>query len=181
MSSIVASEYSVFECYLRRNLSILCSAGVLSVGVEECISVCRGGVSEESRVGGCRGGVSEESRVGGCSSGILLPFCSVMEGLCEGIKKNHSLYTQCGKEVVGGTVLCKGCTRQKENSSTGSTPYGMIRDRAKMGPNYIDPKGNKAVPYANVAKRLGINISDAKKEAEELINKALPDDSDANN
>ena len=129
------------------------------MSVEECISLL-GREQEEEK--------EESPKQVYVKSSILLPFCSVMDGLCEGIKKNHSLYTQCGKEVVVGTVLCKGCTRQKENSSTGTPPYGMIRDRDNMGPDYIDPKGNKAVPYANVAKRLGINIEDAKKEAEKL-------------
>ena len=96
---------------------------------------------------------------------ILLPFCDIIAGACLGIKKNHCLYTQCLKKPLDGNTLCKGCLRQAENSPTGSPPYGLITDRAGKGPDYIDPKGDKAVPYANVAKRLGINIADAQAEA----------------
>ena len=98
-------------------------------------------------------------------SSILLPFCDIIAGACLGIKKNHCLYTQCLKKPLDGNTLCKGCLRQAENSPTGSPPYGLITDRAGKGPDYIDPKGDKAVPYANVAKRLGINIADAQAEA----------------
>lgn len=96
---------------------------------------------------------------------ILLPFCGIIAGACQGIKKNHCLYTQCLKKPLDGNTLCKGCLRQAENSPTGSPPYGLITERAGKGPDYIDPKGDKAVPYANVAKRLGINIADAQAEA----------------
>ena len=151
--------------YLRSNMEVLEKKGYLSYGLEECMRVLR--------VGGPGVSPVDVVEVGGpgvspAKGSILLPFCGIVEGVCEGIKKNHNLYTQCSKKVVAGEVLCRGCLKQKKNSSTGTPPYGMIRDRANMGPNYVDPKGNKAVPYANVAKRLGINISDAKKEAARL-------------
>jgi hypothetical protein len=158
-------ESELLMGYLRSNMEVLEKKGYLSCGLEECMRVLRG--EEVGVVGvdvvevGCPG-------VSPAKGSILLPFCAIVEGVCEGIKKNHNLYTQCSKKVVAGEVLCRGCLKQKKNSSTGTPPYGMIRDRAIMGPNYVDPKGNKAVPYANVAKRLGINISDAKKEAARL-------------
>ena len=163
-------EKELLEEYIRKNLEKLGSGGNLSVSVGECMSVWFGEEEVESRKDVVSGesvvSLSKEKLLGRGS--ILLPFCEVVDGVCEGIKKNHNLYTQCCKEVVSGEVLCKGCLKQKNNSSTGTPPYGMIRDRENMGPNYIDPKGDKAVPYANVAKRLGINIEDAKKEAARL-------------
>ena len=98
---------------------------------------------------------------------VVLPFCAIVYGCCEAIRKNHNLYTQCGKRVTNGEKLCKGCLKQASNSPTGKPPYGMIEDRAGMGPNYIDPRGGKAVPYANVMKRLGISISEASTAAAE--------------
>lgn len=145
-------------------MEVLERKGYLSCGLEECMRML--GCEEEREVSGEE--VSGEEESGVEVSGVLLPFCVIVEGVCEGIKKNHNLYTQCRKKVVEGEILCNGCLKQKKNSSTGTPPYGMIRDRASKGPDYIDPKGNKAVPYANVAKRLGINISDAKKEAARL-------------
>ena len=165
-------EKELLSEYIVKNLEKLGEVGCLSVSVSECMRVWFGEEEVESRKDEVlvsvedEESVSKEKKLGRVS--ILLPFCEVVDGVCEGIKKNHNLYTQCCKEVVSGEVLCKGCLKQKNNSSTGTPPYGMIRDRENMGPNYIDPKGDKAVPYANVAKRLGINIEDAKKEAARL-------------
>jgi hypothetical protein len=157
----------------RYGYGLLCEMsckGILSCSVEEASSVLgleevvRGRVEEKEGV--CVGesggeiGVEEYS-----NASIVLPFCGIIAGGCLGIKKNHCLYTQCLKTPLKGNPLCKGCLRQAENSPTGSPPYGLITDRAGKGPDYIDPKGDKAVPYANVAKRLGINIEDAKVEA----------------
>jgi hypothetical protein len=46
--------------------------------------------------------------------------------------------------------------------------YGDIEDRAAAGENYRDPKGKQTDRYANVAKKLGLDIEEAKVAAEEL-------------
>ena len=99
-------------------------------------------------------------------AGIVLPFCGwIDEASCQGVKLNHKLYTQCPRNPIDGTKLCKICTRQKKKSPTDTPTYGYITERAKFGIDFVDPKGGKAVPYANVAANMNIKMGSAEKEA----------------
>ena len=99
-------------------------------------------------------------------AGIVLPFCGVIdETSCQGVKLNHKLYTQCPRDPIDGTNLCKICARQKKKSPTDTPTYGYITERAKFGVDFVDPKGGKAVPYANVAASMNIDMAEAEKEA----------------
>ena len=97
---------------------------------------------------------------------MVLPFCGVVEASwCQAVRKNHGLYTQCTKSKKDGSDYCSTCLKQAENSSTDKPPYGDIRDRASVGLEYRDPKGNRTVPYANVAKKLNLDLEKAKEVA----------------
>ena len=99
-------------------------------------------------------------------AGIVLPFCGwIDETSCQGVKLNHKLYTQCPRNPIDGTNLCKICARQKKKSPTDTPTYGYITERAKFGIDFVDPKGGKAVPYANVAASMNIKMGEAEKEA----------------
>lgn len=78
---------------------------------------------------------------------LLLPFDGrKIEGCCEGIIKNHGLYTQCMKVVEG---YCKVCEVQ---------PYGNIEQRVKVGLyEYKDPKGKVPKRYLEVLKKKKIS------------------------
>jgi len=80
------------------------------------------------------------------------------EGCCNGIVKNHGLYTQCTKKVKG--EFCKGCEE---------TPYGTIDDRLKVDLyEYKDPKGNGPKRYTEVLKKLKISNESVEEEAKRL-------------
>lgn len=78
---------------------------------------------------------------------LLLPFDGrKIEGCCQGIIKNHGLYTQCMKVVEG---YCKVCEVQ---------PYGNIEQRVKVGLyEYKDPKGKVPKRYLEVLKKKKIS------------------------
>jgi hypothetical protein len=88
---------------------------------------------------------------------FLLPFDGKKnEGCCNGIVKNHGLYTQCSKKVEG---FCKTCEKE---------PYGNIDDRLKVGLyEYKDPKGKSPKRYLDVLKKKKIN----KEEVDEYCRK----------
>lgn len=78
---------------------------------------------------------------------MLLPFNGKKnEGCCNGIVKNHGLYTQCVKKVDG---YCKSCESQ---------PYGNIDDRVSTGLyEYKDPKGKSPKRYLEVLNKKKIS------------------------
>ena len=66
-------------------------------------------------------------------AGIVLPFCGwIDETSCQGVKLNHKLYTQCPRNPIDGTNLCKICARQKKKSPTDTARKGYITERAKF-------------------------------------------------
>jgi chemotaxis protein histidine kinase CheA len=80
------------------------------------------------------------------------------EGYCNGLVKNHGLYTQCPKKVKEG--YCKGCEEK---------PYGTIDDRLKVDLySYKDPKGNGPKRYTEVLKKLKISKENVVEEAKRL-------------
>jgi len=78
---------------------------------------------------------------------MLLPFDGTKkEGCCNGLVKNHGLYTQCTKKVDG---FCKSCESQ---------PYGNIDQRLNTGLyEYKDPKGKSPKKYLEVLKKKNIS------------------------
>jgi len=87
------------------------------------------------------------------------------EGYCNGIVKNHGLYTQCEKKVKENEY-CKGCEKK---------PYGSIEERlSKDLYEYKDPKGKGPKRYTEVLKKLNISKETIEKEAERLNLKINP-------
>ena len=80
------------------------------------------------------------------------------ENCCNGIVKNHGLYTQCEKKVKEG--LCKVCEK---------TPYGTIDERITSGIyEYKDPKGKSPKRYTEVLKKLKLTKETVEEEAKRL-------------
>ena len=80
----------------------------------------------------------------------VLPFDGKKkEGYCNGIVKNHGLYTQCEKKVKEG--YCKGCEKTE-------LCYGDIDSRMSTGLyEYKDKKGKSPKRYTEVLKKLKIS------------------------
>ena len=98
----------------------------------------------------------------------VLPWCGmVIEECCKGLKLNNGLYTQCSR-IRGENEYCGSCLKLMEKNG-GSLPYGNVDDRLRSGIlDYVDPKGKRTVPFANVMKKLNISKEEAIKEAEKL-------------
>lgn len=105
-------------------------------------------------------------------SKIPLPFTGVIcSENCNGIRLNHSLYTQCtNKHTIShnGYNLCKTCDKQREKNSNDKPTYGYIQERIELGENYVDSKGKKPVSYGNVMEKLNISRKEVEKEAEKV-------------
>ena len=103
---------------------------------------------------------------------MVLPFCGVIvSDWCNGVRFNHGLHTQCTQKKINGGKYCKTCQKQADNSSTGMPTYGDIKLRAVSfgnGEFYRDPKGKQSVPFANVAKKLNLDIAAAQAAAGEM-------------
>ena len=110
------------------------------------------------------GGESKAEVVG--KPGLALPFCGVInDEWCLGVRWNHGLHSQCTNSRDGLGDYCTTCKKGAENSASGKPPFGDMRERAKFGLDYRDPKGKQTICYANVAEKLGIDLEKAKEEA----------------
>ena len=98
---------------------------------------------------------------------IPLPFCGkVFEDTCCGIRRNHSLFTQCLNSKTTEGDYCKTCCSQASSNGTGKPNLGDIRDRMQ---DSWEPKGAaKVVSYGNVMEKLGISKEEAQKVAEQF-------------
>jgi hypothetical protein len=91
---------------------------------------------------------------------MVLPYCGrVVEEWCEGVKKNHGLYSQCTGEKNGEGKYCKACKKQAEANDSGKPTLGNINERME---------GPKRVPYAVVLKKLKIEKEEACAEAKKF-------------
>ena len=100
---------------------------------------------------------------------MQVPFCGVVvEDWCQAVRLNHGLHTQCSNRPRKNGEFCATCQKHVDNSPDGTPPYGVIQERAKFGTDYRDPKGKLTLPFANVAKKLGLDVEKAKKAAAEL-------------
>ena len=97
---------------------------------------------------------------------MVLPFCgNIEESWCKGVRFNHGLHTQCTNGAHKEGEYCKTCQKSAENSASNKPTYGDIRDRAATGAlEYRDSKGKLTTCYANVAKKMGLDL----KRAEEV-------------
>jgi len=105
-------------------------------------------------------------------SKIPMPFSSVdiNEGICNGIKFNHGLFTQCPTDKLATGVFCKSCQMEADESSSGVPICGTLKDRIEQGLMEYDKdaKGRKPVHYLSVLRKLKISVEDAQEEAGKL-------------
>ena len=100
---------------------------------------------------------------------ICLPFCGVaLDGMCEGIKLNRGLYTQCMMMPAGEGKFCTTCARQCASNANGLPNYGTIAQRIELGASWTDGKGKAPVNYGNVMLKLNITKEEAVAEAEKF-------------
>ena len=155
----------------------LSKEGALSCSVDEAIRMFDfDGVKVASR----RSAAMKKVRASQKSSGkpaaatvrtkpeMVLPFCGVVEpSWCMGVRFNHGLHTQCTNGPMNGGRYCKTCQKSAANSASGKPQYGDIEDRLTGALlEYRDPKGKLTTCYANVAKKLKLDLSRAQEVAQ---------------
>ena len=98
---------------------------------------------------------------------MVIPFCGVVEASwCKAVRFNHGLHTQCVNGPMVGGEYCKTCQKSADNSASSKPTYGDIRDRLAAKPlEYRDPKGKLTTCYANVAKKMGLDLTRAQEVA----------------
>ena len=94
---------------------------------------------------------------------IALPFTTCNPALCNGLKQNHGLYTQCPGAPVEGNSFCKGCIKQCEKNDSGKPDNGTIEDRVKS--DFKGPKGDAPKHYTAVMKKLKLTKEQVLEEA----------------
>mgnify|MGYP001456035177 CR=1 FL=1 len=155
----------------------LANEGALTCSVEEAIRMFDfDGVKVASR----RSAAMKKVRASQKSSGkpaaatvrskpeMVLPFCGVIEpSWCMGVRFNHGLHTQCTNGPMNGGKYCKTCQKSAANSASGKPQYGDIEDRLTGALlEYRDPKGKLTTCYANVAKKLKLDLGRAQEVAQ---------------
>ena len=94
---------------------------------------------------------------------FALPFTTCNPALCNGLKQNHGLYTQCPGAPVEGNSFCKGCIKQCEKNESGKPDNGTIEDRVKS--DFKGPKGDAPKHYTAVMKKLNLTKEQVLEEA----------------
>jgi len=94
---------------------------------------------------------------------FALPFTTCNPALCNGLKQNHGLYTQCPGAPVEGNSFWKGCIKQCEKNESGKPDNGTIEDRIKS--DFKGPKGDAPKHYTAVMKKLKLTTQQVLDEA----------------
>ena len=106
---------------------------------------------------------------------MILPFCGVVvTDWCKGVRLNHGLHTQCTNRTTKGARYCTTCNKSASSSEGGKPTFGDIEDRVGHDVDYRDPKGTLTKPYANVAEKLGLNLTEAATAAEPRLGWTIP-------
>ena len=91
------------------------------------------------------------------------------ENCCNGIVKNHGLYTQCEKKIKNFSNSKKGVVVSEYCKSCENQPYGNITDRLSVDLyDYKDPKGKSPKRYTEVLKKLKLTKEMIEEESKRL-------------
>jgi len=98
-----------------------------------------------------------------------LPYNGVCnESLCNGIRQNNGLYTQCQTVKKGLSMYCKSCQASADKNG-GIPEYGNMSSRQAVGIfDYVDRKGRKPVAYTKVMKKFNVTQEEVLAEAGKL-------------
>jgi len=101
---------------------------------------------------------------------IPLPFVGkVYEDACMGIKLVKGLHLQCHNIPEDGHDYCKTCFTHSQKNVNNKPTYGDIRDRLECPLlDFVDAKGKRTVPFANVFKNLNMTRSEIEEKAREF-------------
>ncbi len=87
-----------------------------------------------------------------------LPFCGMREGLCQSIKYNGGLFTQCQTETID--KFCKSCGEKNGGEC------GTVEDRMSVGLyEFCDKKNRKPTLYTKIMKKHKLTREQVEEEA----------------
>ena len=88
---------------------------------------------------------------------------------CEGLRQNHSLYTQCENLKLNDNEYCKKCHNESLKNSSGKPDYGTISDRLECSfYEFRDPKGKSPIAYTKLMSKLKFTREEVEEEAKKL-------------
>jgi hypothetical protein len=98
---------------------------------------------------------------------ISLPYNGEVNlDLCNGLRVNNGLYTQCQSVKCGDHSFCKTCQTLAEKSENGIPEYGTIQERQSVGIfEYVDPKGRRPIAYTKWMKKNKVTKEQVLEEA----------------
>lgn len=96
-----------------------------------------------------------------------LPFSGEHDdSLCQALRQNNGLYTQCQAIRKDADSFCKSCTQLANKREDGVPEYGTISQRLAIDVfSYVDPKGRKPIAYTKVMKKYKITNEQVLEEA----------------
>ena len=91
------------------------------------------------------------------------------ENVCQGLRQNQGLYTQCPSVRKEGGLFCKSCQTLADKSGVGIPEYGTIEQRMAVPIlEYVDPKGRKVRAYSKVMKKYNLSREQVMAEATKM-------------
>lgn len=99
---------------------------------------------------------------------IPIPFYGhIEESWCNGVRKNHGLYTQCTNKQETNCQYCSVCNKQANNNASKKPNCGDIFTRKQQWTEQLtyQPDGMKReIPYGNLMEKLNISLEKANNE-----------------
>ena len=157
MSSVMSN---MLEGLLRKTTSEVVEACALKYGFPKDEALRYLGVDEmhiES--------VKKEKKIE-CKPSFPLPFNGEHnEMLCQALRQNNGLYTQCQGTKKHGDY-CKSCHELSKKSESGMPEYGTMSQRLATGIyDYTDAKGRKPIHYTRIMNKYKLTAEQVEAEA----------------
>ena len=114
--------------------------------------------------------VVKPEKVAKVTSKYPMPFNNKKKDeCCEGLRQNHSLYTQCENLKLNDNEYCKKCHNESLKNSSGKPDYGTISDRLECSfYEFRDPKGKSPIAYTKLMSKLNFTREEVEEEAKKL-------------
>ena len=92
---------------------------------------------------------------------FVLPFTGIVyPDRCKAVKLQHKSHTQCLNAKLKTGDYCRTCQKNadKNDNDKGIPPFGDIRSRVGIPLlSFVDPKGNKTLPYHKMMSKIKVN------------------------
>ena len=103
--------------------------------------------------------ITKKTTKNNSKSAFPLPFSGTRDhSLCDALKLNKGLYTQCSDKPLDGQHFCSSCFQQVQANPNALPNYGTIHQRLEQPLyDFKDPSGNSPVPYSKIITKLNLS------------------------